>query len=158
MFKKILTAKDCADCRLCCTFERYELVDTPVITCEMKARLAEHYPQLRFISHGENHLFRMEQDERELFVCPMLTEHGCTLGGDKPFECEMWPFRAMDMDGKTVIVIDPLCKPAYNKPLSIIMEELENDGLADRIFEAAKKYPELVHPFRKGYPVLKVCE
>ena len=157
MLKNILSAEDCAKCRYCCTFERYDLWDTPIIPDEMKTALEELDPELGFISRGDSWLFIMEEKEDGTYFCPMLTETGCRLGDSKPFDCRIWPYRVMELRGLPVITIASICKTLYDKPLSVLTAELEN-GLADIIFAEAENNPDIIKEYQSGYPILKVGE
>lgn len=156
MLKNILSPADCADCRICCVFDRYDLWETPVIPKEMKENLEELDPSVRFIEKGEGFLFRMNPDEEGLYYCPMLTETGCSLRDSKPFECKIWPYRVMDMGGTLVIGVASICPTMYNKKLSALVNELKENGLAERIFAEAEKYPDIIKPYSESYPVLAV--
>lgn len=155
MLKNILSPADCADCRICCIFDRYDLWETPVIPDEMKTALEELDPSVEFISRGDAWLFRMTEAEDGLYYCPMLTETGCKLGDSKPAECKMWPYRVMNFRGRKVIAMASICPTMYHKPLDRLVSELDN-GLADRIFEEADKTPEMIKDHQEGYPILKI--
>lgn len=60
----------------------------------------------------------------------------------------------MNVSGKNAITISPVCNELYNRPLSSLIGFLEN-GLADFIFDYAKKHPEVIKKYDKTYPVLK---
>lgn len=49
------------------------------------AELEPYEDGYRFVMHFK--------DGDELTYCPMLTEKGCALGDNKPFDCRVWPFR-----------------------------------------------------------------
>ncbi len=157
MLKNILSPDTCARCKMCCTFDRYDLGNTPVIPDEMKTALSELYPSAGFVRHGESWLFRMEEEKDGAFRCPMLTPTGCMLGDSKPFDCRIWPFMLMEFRGRLVITLDPLCPVMYRMPLDRLIYELEH-GLADDIFAGAEKCPDTVRPYRAGYPILSVSE
>lgn len=154
MLKKILDGKVCAECRLCCVFDRYDVWETPVFTEEIRDKITEKRPGTKFVSKDGGYIFRVEEfDSDGLFSCPALTENGCFLGGDKPFDCRIWPYRIMELEGRRAITISSLCEELYNRPLSQLVEFLK-DGLADRIFAYANEHPEIVKPYYDGYPVL----
>ncbi|MDD7429512.1 MAG: hypothetical protein PUK49_07065 [Oscillospiraceae bacterium] len=155
MLKNILSPADCADCRICCVFDRYDLWETPTVPAEMKDALSELDPSLEFISKGNSFRFRMEEDEDGLYYCPMLTETGCKLGDSKPVECRIWPYRVMELRGQLVIGVASICPTMYNKPLRLLKEELDN-GLADIIFAEAKKCPDMIKDYSESYPILKI--
>lgn len=157
MLKNILKSSDCAACRICCVFDKYDIWETPVLVDELKKRVSERFPQLSFVKKGGGWLFRMEESEDELFYCPALDKNsGCTLGEDKPFDCKIWPYRIMELGGRRVISIASICPTMFKKPLSELCAELEKNNLADKIFEFADSHPDIVKQYEDGYPVLKV--
>ena len=157
MLKNILKSSDCAACKICCVFDKYDIWETPVLDDELKNRISERFPQLSFVKKGEGWLFRMEESEDELFYCPALDKNsGCILGEDKPFDCKIWPYRIMELGGRRVISIASICPTMFKKPLSELCAELEKNNLADKIFEFADSHPDIVKQYEDGYPVLKV--
>lgn len=160
MLKNILSGSSCAKCRICCVFDKYDIWETPVVTEEVYNTVCEKFPEVKFISKGENRLFRMEPEEvngEELYYCPVLDKNtGCRLGDEKPFDCRIWPYRIMELGGRLVISIASICPEMYKKPLNLLVEELERNGLGDAIFAEAEKNPGIVKPYQEGYPILKV--
>lgn len=161
MLKNILSNETCAKCQLCCIFDKYDVWETPVITRELYNKLSTERPDLKMVSKGGNggYIFNMEDcwdDKDELYRCPALDpKTGCTLGDSKPFDCRIWPYRVMDLNGARVISIASVCPDLYKKPLNLLVEELDS-GLADIIFAEAAKNPSIVKPYEQGYPILKV--
>ncbi len=154
MLKKILSGESCAACRLCCIFDRYDAWETPVFTDEIRRRIQEACPEAEFVTKDGGYIFKVgEIGEDQLFSCPALTEHGCMLGDDKPFDCRIWPYRIMEVGGRRAITIASICEELYNRPLSQLVEFLK-EGLADSIFAYADEHPEIVKPYYEGYPVL----
>ena len=161
MLKNILSPKTCANCRICCIFDKYDVWETPVITSELKDRLMSSRPDLKFVSKGDSgaYIFNMEEcwdDKEEIFRCPALDpSKGCTLGDDKPFDCKIWPFRIMELGGRQVISVASICPELYSKSLKMLCDELDS-GLSDIIFAEGEKNPAIVKPYEQGYPILKV--
>ena len=154
MLKKILDEKTCAECRMCCIFERYDIWETPVFTEEIRNKIIEKRPGAKFTEKDGGYIFLAEKfDEEGLFSCPALTEKGCFLGDEKPFECKIWPYRVMEVGGRRAITIALICSELYNRPLSQLMELLK-EGLGGEIFAYAKEHPGIVKPYYEGYPVL----
>lgn len=154
MLKKILKSSSCADCRLCCIFDRYDIWETPVFTQKIRDKILESKPETKFIKKDGGYIFRVEEFSAEgLFSCPALTEKGCILGDEKPFDCRIWPYRIMDISGRRAITIASICEELYNRPLSQLVDFLKS-GLADEIFSYADSHPEIVKPYYEGYPVL----
>lgn len=160
MLKNILSGSSCAKCRICCVFDKYDLWETPVVNEEVYNKVREKLPEVKFITKGENRLFRMEPEEvngEELYYCPVLDKNtGCRLGDEKPFDCRIWPYRIMELGGRLVISIASICPEMYKKPLNLLVEELERNGLGDAIFAEAEKNPGIVKPYQEGYPILMV--
>lgn len=154
MLKKILKGSSCAECRLCCIFDRYDVWETPVFTPEIRDKILEVKPATKFISKDNGYIFRVEEFSDEgLFSCPALTENGCILSDGKPFDCRIWPYRIMNISGRRAITIASICDELYNRPLSQLVDFLK-EGLADEIFRYADSHPEIVKPYYEGYPVL----
>ena len=157
MLKNILKSSDCAACRICCVFDKYDIWESPVLDSELKDRVSKRFPELSFVKKGDGWLFRMTESDDELFYCPALDHStGCILGEDKPFDCKIWPYRIMELGGKKVISIASICPTMYSKPLSELCEELDKNGLAEKIFAFAEAHPYIIKPYEKGYPILMV--
>ncbi len=154
MLKEILSGSACAECRLCCVFDRYDVWETPVFTDEIKNKIKEVKPEAEFLPKDGGWIFKVEElDENQLFNCPALTEKGCMLGDEKPFDCRIWPYRIMKIGDKRAITLASICDEMYNRPLSELVDFLKK-GLAEKIFSYADKHPEIVKPYYDGYPVL----
>lgn len=156
MLSEILSKSECAKCRICCSFDSYDLWETPVVTDEIKALALEINPKQEFSTASGARLFIMQKEpDEDLYFCPMLDHKtGCKLGDKKPFDCRIWPFRIMDFEGRRVIVISPVCPTVFHKPL----DELKSFAkkLAPVIFAEADKTPEMVKKYIVGYPILVV--
>ena len=48
MLTKILSRAECAKCQICCSFDSYDLWETPVITDEVQSLALEIAPQQKF--------------------------------------------------------------------------------------------------------------
>ncbi len=157
MLKNILKGSDCASCRICCIFDKYDIWETPLLDDELKAAVSERFPDAAFVSKDGGWIFRMNEDEDGLYRCPMLDpDSGCLLGDSKPFDCKIWPYRIMELGGKRVISIASICPTMYAKPLSELCGELDKNGLAEKIAAYADSHPGAVKPYENGYPILKV--
>ncbi len=156
MLKKILDKKTCAECRLCCIFDRYDIWETPVFDEDTRNKL-ESLADAEFIQKDGGYIFKAEKfDDEGLFTCPALDPgKGCILGDEKPFDCRIWPYRIMKIGDKRVITIASICEAMYSKPLSELVEFLK-DGLADEIFRYADAHPEIIKPYDNSYPILLV--
>lgn len=154
MLKSILSGQSCAKCRLCCVFDIYDIWETPVFTDEIRERISAVKPDAEFVPKDGGWIFKTgELTAEQLFNCPALTENGCMLGDDKPFDCRIWPYRIMEVGGRRAITIASICEELYNRPLSQLVGLLK-EGLAETIFRYADEHPEIVKPYCEGYPVL----
>ena len=154
MLSSLLSPKTCADCRMCCSFEAYHVMDTPVFTADMKKRISALSPDAVFIPKAHGFIFRPDKfDAEHMFTCPALTDSGCLFGKDKPFECSIWPFLIMDVNGRRAVTISPLCTELFSRPLSELVSFLRG-GLAGSIFAYADAHPDSVRPYYPNCPVL----
>ena len=156
MLKNILSGNDCAKCRICCVFDKYDIWETPVVDDELYGKVRAAYPETEFISKGNSRIFKClpESEGGELYYCPMLDKSsGCRLGDKKPFDCRIWPYRIMYVGGRRAIVIASNCEEMFNRPLAELVGFLKN-GAADEIFAYADRHPEIVKPYYEGFPVL----
>ena len=155
MLKGLLEKSTCAECKVCCAFDCYDVWETPVFTHEQIIKAYEINPNIKISKKGNCYSFRIDSLKGdELFICPVLdSSKGCLLGDEKPFECRIWPYRVMNLMGERVIAVSPVCESVYNKPLKEIKSFLKN-GLSDAIFAYADKYPEIVKEYDSSYPVI----
>lgn len=154
MLKKILSPETCGKCRVCCVFDKDDVWEIPLISKEIHQNISNRRPELKMIPRGKNsHVFEMEFKENGLTYCPALSETGCTLGKNKPFDCRIWPLRAMKKGDDIVITISPVCESVNpdNPEVKALAEEL-----APVIFAEAEKNPDIVKEYIEGYPVAAV--
>ena len=153
----VLTKADCARCRLCCSFDRYDLWETPVITPELYRRVRDMFPEQAFVHREDCYILRMEgdSDAPDAFQCPMLDpEKGCVLGEEKPFDCRIWPLRVMSLRGTLVITLSPACPTVRERPLGKIRAAAE--ALAPEIFSYAERFPTAVRNYSADHVILLV--
>lgn len=154
MLKKILSSRNCAECRKCCVFDRYDIWETPLFDEEMCTKIRTVRPGTEFVRRDGGSIFKADNiDAEQLFSCPALTENGCILGDEKPFECRIFPYRIMNIGERRAIVLASDCEAMFSRPLSELMEVLK-EGLAEEIFAYADSHPSIVKPYYEGYPVL----
>ncbi len=157
MISGLLSKAECASCKFCCIFDKYDLWETPVINSELRDTIIDILPETAFVKRGESYLLRMNADDNGIYHCPMLrSDIGCLLSDKKPFDCRIWPFRVMRLEGYLAITVSNVCKTVYNKPLSEVMSELDRNNLADRIFDEAFKNPDIIKNYENGYPILRI--
>lgn len=157
MITEILSRKSCAKCRICCVFDREDSWEMPLIEPELAALIKEEHPNVKMKKTGENSrcmIFDAEYDEKGLSRCPMLTENGCGLGDDKPFDCRIWPFRIMRRGDCLLLTLSPVCETVSNLPADKISAFVA--GISDRIFKEAERNPEMIKEYIDGYPVFDV--
>lgn len=153
MLTEILSRETCAKCRLCCVFDRYDLWETPSIENELKEYIRQNInDNIEYVKKGDMWLFKMNESNDGLYYCPMLSESGCILGENKPFECAIWPYRIMEVEGKRAISIAPICESVNALPLSTVLSFAKK--IAKKIFAYADKNPGIVKPYDGTYPVL----
>lgn len=158
MLKNILSKSDCAECRLCCYFEHYELWEGPIVSPELRTKISARYPEVDYIAKGGSYVMKMEIAENGYYKCPVLSdEKGCLMGDEKPFDCRIWPFRVMRHGGVMTISVCQICPAVMKRPLEEIMGEL-NAGLADKILDYARCNPDIIKNYEPSYPILMVTD
>lgn len=151
MLKKILSPETCGKCRVCCVFDRDDIWEIPLISEELHKNITVKHPGLKTTKRGEkSYVFEMEFKDNGLTYCPALSETGCTLGADKPFDCKIWPLRVMKKGDDIVITISPVCESIdpQNPDVKALAAEL-----APIIFAEAKKNPDIIKEYIDGYPI-----
>ncbi|MBR1591511.1 MAG: hypothetical protein IJ666_00655 [Ruminococcus sp.] len=156
MIKELISPAVCAQCRMCCVFDIYDIWETPVFSRKMKEYIVSRKPDAEFIPKDGGYIFKAADFSPDgTFKCPALTENGCMLGDDKPFICRIFPYMVMEINGARAITAAVVCSEFYNRPLSELVGFLKN-GLADRIFSYADIHPEEVRPYNENYPILLI--
>lgn len=154
MIKKILKSSSCAECRMCCIFDKYDIWETPFFDHATMKTVLDISPDAKFHKKGGGFILDAGViSGDDIFSCPAHSDNGCMLGDDKPFDCRIWPFRIMIKDGMRVIAVSSLCKNVYNQPKQSLIDFLR-EGLAEKIFAYADKFPESIHKFYDNYSVL----
>ncbi len=154
MLKKILSPKTCGKCRICCVFDKDDVWEIPLISKEIYNNLKTERPELELLRRGENsYVFDMKFKDNGLTYCPALSETGCTLGENKPFDCKIWPLRAMKKGEDIVITISPVCESVNpeNPDVKALAEEL-----APIIFAEAENNPDIIKEYIEGYPIAAI--
>ena len=152
MLSKILKKSDCSACKFCCSFRRQSLWETPVFSKETAEELQKIRPEAKFRPAGKSsmtielsHLYKTDDPDEEV-TCPFLdSSNGCVLGPElKPFDCSIWPFRAVKVsDDELAVALTPTC-PAVNKVPREVVVELVKSGLGEKILNYAKQNPDIV--------------
>ena len=152
MLSSILKKSDCASCKFCCSFRRQSLWETPIFSNDTAQKLQAPFPQARFRQTGSNsqtidlsHLYKTD-DPNEEALCPFLdSKNGCSLPPElKPFDCSIWPFRAVRTNENNIAVaLTPTC-PAINKVPVEKIKALLDSGLRQKIIDYAKAHPDII--------------
>ena len=160
MLKDLLTPQDCAKCRFCCSIKKQGLWELYVLSTSEMENLRKKYPEVQFKYVKRNncagYVADMENNYKigeEEIPCP-FNKNGCILGEDKPFECAVWPFRAMKFVNKIVVAFCKDCPILAKKSFKEI-ESLLESGLAEKILNYSQKFPAYIKDYRENY---HVCE
>ena len=154
MLSSILAKSDCAACKFCCSFRRQSLWETPVIPAEDLPKLKALNPCASFRpagSSGQSFTFDLSaayktSDPDEEAPCPFLdASRGCSLPPElKPFECQIWPLRAVRLsDGSLKVALTPTCPAINRQPLQKV-RNLAASGLGQKILDYAAAHPDIV--------------
>ena len=155
MIGKLLSREECAKCRLCCCFDSYDLWETPIIEKSTHDRIISGFrPDQEFLDLEDHYLLKMQKEpDRDLYYCSLLDhDKGCIMGEEKPFDCRIWPFRVMDLNGTRVIALSTVCPVVQTRPLSVIQAVAKE--LAPQIFAYADRAPFAVKKYISGYPIM----
>lgn len=162
MLSSILKKSDCASCKFCCSFRRQSLWETPLFSKEITQKLGEAFPEAKFRPVGKSSmtidlsmLYKTNNPDEEV-PCPFLdSKNGCCLPPDlKPFDCSIWPFRAVQKNEEPVsVVLTPTC-PAINKVSRDKIVELLDSGLREKILNYAKENPDIIKEDSEFFEVL----
>ena len=159
MLSRILSKEQCASCKFCCSFRRQSLWETPLFDeAQMKA-VSEKYPDIEFTEAGNcgnskdaKKIYTVKlydryktDDPNEEAACPFLdTTKGCILPKDlKPFDCSIWPLRAVRSDDKIKVVLTPTCSAINKIPLEDV-KKFVREELKDTILKYAESHPEII--------------
>ena len=163
MLSAILKKSDCASCKFCCSFRRQSLWETPVFSKEVAEQLKAAFPDAKFRRVGKSSmtidlekLYKTNNPEEEV-PCPFLdSKKGCCLPPDlKPFDCSIWPFRAVRVDQKKVsVALTPTCPSINRVPRERIIEFL-NAGLGEKILKYAELNPDIIKENSEFFLVLQ---
>ena len=159
MLTHLFTPEQCAQCKLCCNFQRRSAWETPSLNKELQAALRVMGIPLE--ERGDNGAcsFRLTYhttDPSETANCPMLdTCSGCTLPREqRPFECRIWPLRLMRTEnGQLVLGLYANC-PALTEPVKERLITEATGALLPLLLEHAEKEPAIVRPVDSAYNII----
>lgn len=159
MLTEILSRSECAECRVCCVFDRSDVWEMPLITPDLAEKLKADYPEIKLKKISEKASCQVtdaEFDGEGLCTCPLLTEKGCALGENKPFDCRIWPFRVMKKGNLLLLTLSPVCGSVSSLSVAKVSEFVPE--IAPKILEEVKRNPEMVKEYIEGYPIFAVWE
>ena len=149
MLKTLISSEDCHKCKKCCVFEEKDLWEIPIFSNELKERIKEKWPNVKFKKYGNQWKIELCKDGH-IYLCPFLDFFsGCTLYDNKPLECKLWPFYIMDSGGLPVLAISPECDVMNSKSLVDILGVAKT--LKMSLHEIAQENPEIIKKNISGF-------
>lgn len=134
LLEEILSREDCENCRFCCVFDKSDVWEYPFDPNNAK------------------------YNEKGLFKCEHLSETGCDLEEDKPFDCQIWPFRTVRLrNGGFAVTVSPHCKKVFSLPLQVIYD-FYNQNLHEKIRRAISSKSIKTAEYKNGYPIISLIE
>lgn len=151
MLSSILDKSTCASCKFCCSFRRSSLWETPVFPAADLEKLRALNPNARFRKAGkDSYTFDLSDsykttDAAEEAPCPFLDpSRGCTLPQNlKPFECKIWPLRAVRTQESIAVALTPTCSAINKVPPEQVLK-LVTSGLGQQILDYAASHPDII--------------
>lgn len=157
MVKAILPPEKCMHCKGCCYFDSTDIYEVPDILSELADYIVRNYSDTRLIKCGEIYRFEFPENlkEGEIFTCPMLSEKGCVLGDNKPFDCKIYPFRIMnDKNGKCHVAVSNYCGGIKELGIEEMREFLLSSGLYTKIMDYKAINPGSVLEYTQEYKIV----
>ena len=106
----------CAGCRYCCFFSEGDIWELPVISDDAQRELGALAGKpgapddtVYSFNKGKRFFTPVYNGER-LFRCPALGADGCVLGGERPLDCRLYPFRIMSRGGERILAVAKDCR------------------------------------------------
>ena len=150
MLEAILDKKTCADCRFCCVFDATDIWEMPLVDATTREAALAALPGVAFAPDGDDWRFAVPTPAGGALVnCPALTPHGCALGPDRPFECRLWPFRALMREGRPVLALSPGCRAVAALPPNAVAAHAR--AIAPQVAAYVAAHPRMLHPWRDEY-------
>ena len=118
---------------------------------ETAEQLAKLFPNVKFRRAGSTSLtidlfdqYKTDNPDEEA-PCPFLDkEQGCILPPElKPFDCSIWPFRAVRVNKNLAVALTPTC-PVFNKAPKEKLISLLQSGLGQKIIDYANENPDII--------------
>ena len=166
LLEGLLSPKDCAQCKFCCSCRRSSLWENVIFDDELYSRVKEEYPEAKFmeiplgsrVSHMLDFSGLYKTDDPDEEALCFFNRDGCLLGADKPFECAIWPLRVMDRDGTLTLGYCLDCPIFAAIDPDRIMQFIREEKLDEMIFDYTAKHPETIKSFRGHYQVLMTAD
>jgi Fe-S-cluster containining protein len=155
----ILSPKTCAKCRICCNFDKTDIWEIPIFSEKQKNTIRTMSSDgFSFQKRNNSYVFQMDFKGKDIAFCPALCESGCVLGEEKPFDCNIWPFRVMRLkSGDVALVLSPVCPSVQQHSVKTIMEFVSGE-FQERVFKEAKDNPDIIKDYIDGYPIFWVWD
>ncbi len=157
MLSSIISPQSCAQCRLCCHFERGSAWEMPYL----EPSLVEDYeldgveitpPREEGGRSFVMDFCRCAQGGSE--PCPMLDpSSGCVREQQqRPFECLIWPLRVMEYEGRAAVTYFRDCPALASQEARAALRDLViEQGLGGRIREFYDEHPRCCRQYRASY-------
>ena len=162
LLEGLLSPKDCAQCKYCCSCRRSSLWENVIFDDELFDRVSRDYPEAKFmvvLRGGRparmldfSGLYKTDDPEEEA-LC-FFNRDGCVLGGEKPFECAIWPLRVMRKDDALVLGCCLDCPIFAGIETDRVRRFIREKRLDRMIFDYIAEHPEAVKPYRDNYRLI----
>ena len=159
MLTHLISAAQCASCRLCCNFRRTSAWETPALTPDLAGRLRARGIPLRTREDGSTTFaLHFPDDAPENFCanCPALDPTtGYTLPRSaRPIECRLWPLRLMRApSGGLALGLYDAC-PAVSP---VVREQIIREAtgaLLPELRRIANEQPRTIRPIHPAYSII----
>lgn len=155
MLSGLLEKHQCAECRFCCIFDKHDFWEMPSLLESTAKEIFKINPNTILNRVGDVYTFDSKNIAEELYPCPALTDMGCGLSNEyKPFECSIWPFRVMNLNGELVLAICIDCLSLKDIPNNVV-DSFANKNIRKIALKYAEKYPEMVKPYHDNYRIIQ---
>lgn len=151
MITNILKRELCAKCLICCHYTDADVWDAPGFTKEeFEKNSLEH----QYNYYYNNNLFylKMERNDNNEYICPLLTDEGCKLGTKKPFKCAIWPLYIVKTNNRIALAVSNVCPNVYKLCDKDIIQGIKH--ILPDIKNMIRNYPELIEQYRDNFRIL----
>lgn len=106
-------------------------------------------------------LLKMREDQNK--ACPFVGPEGCSIYGDRPWPCRMYPLDQKDGNGEFHFIAQPsFCLGMEEDREWTVKEYLENQGLAPYnemqiLLERISSHPRFSREYIRNYKVQEMC-